>query len=317
MLITRSFSRSRSYIERVVSTFDELTEGLLTGRDLLEYLRMAPAEEPPRRAPSEPATKQARSSPARRSFRGLSIEDVGYRYPRAETWAIRGVSFRIAEGTRVAIVGENGAGKSTLIKIIAGLYEPTEGSVLLNGIDISEYDPHDLRARMGIVFQDFVRFQFSAFDNIALGKLEARDDRARVERAARLSRADQVIARLPDGYSQVLGRGFETAVDLSRGEWQRLAMARAFMRQPDILILDEPTASLDARIERDMFRMFAARTDGRTVILVSHRFSTVRIAQHIVVLSDGTVQEEGSHEQLVSRKGHYAGLFEAQAVGYQ
>jgi ATP-binding cassette subfamily B protein len=217
----------------------------------------------------------------------------------------------------LALVGENGAGKTTVVKLLARLYDPDEGRVLLDGQDLREYDLEELRNHVGVIFQDFVRYHFSAAENIAVGRIDARDDRARIERAARQSLADEVIQRLPDGYDQLVGKRFRKGVDLSGGEWQKIAIARAYMREADVLILDEPTAALDARSEFEVFQRFKELSAGRTAVLISHRFSTVRMADRILVLDGGRIEEAGTHDELLAAGGHYAELFELQAAGYR
>jgi ATP-binding cassette subfamily B protein len=230
---------------------------------------------------------------------------------------VRHLGFTLNAGEVVALVGENGAGKTTLVKLLTRLYDPDEGRILLDGHDLREYDLDALRGNMGVIFQDFVRYNLSAADNIAAGRIEARDDRARIERAAARSQADEVIARLPAGYEQMIGKRFRNGVELSGGEWQKIAIARAYMREAEVLILDEPTAALDARSEYEVFRRFKELSHGKTAILISHRFSSVRMADRILVLADGKVEAAGTHEELVSRPGRYAELFELQAAGYR
>ncbi|MET0919288.1 MAG: ATP-binding cassette domain-containing protein, partial [Burkholderiales bacterium] len=211
----------------------------------------------------------------------------------------------------------NGAGKTTLVKLLARLYDPDEGRILLDGHDLREYDLFELRRNVGVIFQDFVRFHLSAADNIAVGRIEARDDRERIAEAAERSLADEVIRRLPDQYDQSLGKRFRKGVDLSGGEWQKIAIARAYMREAQVLILDEPTAALDARSEFEVFQRFKELSQGKTAVLISHRFSSVRMADRIVVLADGSVEAIGTHADLLAQNGRYAELFELQAAGYR
>ncbi|MBM0206436.1 ABC transporter ATP-binding protein [Micromonospora sp. STR1s_5] len=248
---------------------------------------------------------------------GFVFEAVGYRYPGQERWAARHLSLTIGAGEVVALVGENGAGKTTIVKLLARLYDPTEGRILLDGRDLRDYDLDELRSRIGVIFQDFVRFDFTAGDNIAVGRIAAREDAERIKGAASRALADAVVARLPSGYGQRLGRRFEDGIDLSGGEWQKVAIARAYMRDAEVLILDEPTAALDAHAEAEVFERFGDLAAGRTAILISHRFSTVRRADRIIVLADGQVVEEGSHTELLAARGRYADLFELQAAGYR
>jgi ATP-binding cassette subfamily B protein len=214
-------------------------------------------------------------------------------------------------------VGENGAGKTTVVKLLSRLYDPDEGRILLDGHDLREYDLFALRANIGVIFQDFVRYHLTAADNIAVGSIDARSDRARIEAAAQRTGADEVIAKLPGGYEQVIGKRFRTGIDLSGGEWQKIAIARAYMRDAQLLILDEPTASLDARAEYEVFQRFKELSAVKTAVLISHRFSSVRMADRIVVLGEGMVEAMGTHEELLARGGRYAELFELQAAGYR
>jgi len=223
----------------------------------------------------------------------------------------------LAAGEVLALVGENGAGKTTLVKLIARLYDPDEGRILLDGHDLREYDLSALRGNIGVIFQDFVRYHLTAAENIAVGRIEAREDRPRIVAAAKRSLADEVISRLPQGYDQVIGKRFRTGVDLSGGEWQKIAIARAYMRDAQVLILDEPTAALDARAEFEVFQRFKELSRGKTAVLISHRFSSVRMADRIIVLSDGRLEAVGTHDELIAQGGRYAELFELQAAGYR
>jgi len=248
---------------------------------------------------------------------GIRFENVSFRYPESDRWVVRHLSFTLKAGEVLALVGENGAGKTTIVKLLARLYDPTEGRILLDGQDLRDYDLLQLRAHIGVIFQDFVRFHFTAGENIAMGRVVAAADQARVEAAAERSLADQVVARLPKGFDQPLGKRFDDGVELSGGEWQKIAIARAYMRDADILILDEPTAALDARAEYEVFKRFRDLSQGKTAIIISHRFSTVRMADRIVVLDAGEIIEAGSHAELVAAGGRYAELFELQAAGYR
>jgi ATP-binding cassette subfamily B protein len=249
--------------------------------------------------------------------RGFVFENVGFRYPDAEKWALRGVEFELQAGEVLALVGENGAGKTTLVKLLARLYDPDEGRILLDGRDLKDYDLDDLRANIGVIFQDFVRYHLSAGENIGVGDVADMSNRARIAEAARKGMADEVIAGLPNGYDQLIGRRFKTGVDLSGGQWQKIAIARAYMRDAQVMILDEPTAALDARSEFEVFQRFKDLSEGRTAVLISHRFSSVRMADRILVLADGKVEASGTHAQLMAQGGRYAELFELQAAGYR
>ena len=247
----------------------------------------------------------------------IVFENVGFRYPGAETWAVRGLSFVLKPRESVALVGENGAGKTTLVKLLARLYDPTEGRILLDGVDLREYDLVDIHANIGVIFQDFVRYDFLLRENIGVGQVENVADHTRVHRAAERGLADTVAARLDAGYEQQLGRRFDGGVQLSGGEWQKVALARAYMRDAAVLILDEPTAALDARAEYEVFLRFTALAAGRIAVIISHRFSTVRMASRILVLRDGKLIEQGTHAELVDAGGLYAELFNLQAAGYR
>jgi ATP-binding cassette subfamily B protein len=302
-----SFLRLRSLLEGLLTSFSSTAGQALYLNDLFSFFEMRPeilSPENPRPFPH----------PIRDGF---VFEDVGFIYPGAEHWAVRHLSFTLKAGEVVALVGENGAGKTTLVKLLTRLYDPDEGRILLDGHDLRDYDLDELRGSMGVIFQDFVRYNFTAGDNIAVGRISARDDQARIERAARSSQADDVIAGLPAGYGQRIGKRFKNGVELSGGEWQKVAIARAYMREAEVLILDEPTAALDARAEFEVFQRFKELSRGKTAVLISHRFSSVRMADRIFVLVDGKVEAAGTHEELVARPGLYAELFELQAAGYR
>ena len=242
---------------------------------------------------------------------------MGFRYPEAERWALRHLSFELKAGEVLALVGENGAGKTTLVKLLARLYDPDEGRVLLDGHDLREYDLDDLRANIGVVFQDFVHYHLTARENIGVGQVAAMNDGARIREAARRAMADEVIESLPGGYEQLIGRRFRTGVELSGGQWQKIAIARAYMRDAQVMILDEPTAALDARAEFEVFQRFKELSDDKTAVLISHRFSSVRMADRILVLANGQLEASGTHAELLAQGGRYAELFELQASGYR
>ncbi|MDO5703967.1 MAG: ABC transporter ATP-binding protein [Paracoccus sp. (in: a-proteobacteria)] len=302
-----SFMRVKGIIERLLSSFGSTAAQALYLEDLFDFFREVPEIASPPDAIAVPR-------PIRQGF---VFENVGFRYPNAEKWAVRGLSFTLHAGETLALVGENGAGKTTLVKLLARLYDPDEGRILLDGRDLRDYDLDDLRAAIGVIFQDFVRYAMTAADNIAVGRIEARDDRPRIETAAERALADQVIARLPAGYEQMVGKRFVQGVDLSGGEWQKLAIARAYMRDAQVLILDEPTAALDARSEFEVFQRFRELMAGRTAVLISHRFSSVRMADRILVLHLGRIEAEGTHAELLAQPGRYRELFELQAAGYR
>jgi ATP-binding cassette subfamily B protein len=257
------------------------------------------------------------ASTSRAAEEGLRFEGVGFRYPGKEAWALRGIDLFVPRGESLALVGHNGAGKTTFIKLLTRLYEPTEGRVLLDGIDLREWDPEAVRRRVGVVFQDYNQYQLPARDNVGLGSVDHREDEPRIRRAVARGGAEEVVAALGKGLDTQLGRWFKEGAELSGGQWQKIALSRAFMREEaDILILDEPTAALDAEAEHAVFERFKRLAEGRTSILISHRFPTVRMADRILVLEGGRILEQGSHEQLVAQGGRYAHLFSLQAQGY-
>ena len=305
--LAASFLRLRGLLEGLLTGFSSTAGQALYIDDLFSFFRTEPGIRSPEGALPFP-------DPVRQGF---VFEDVGFRYPGAERWAVRHLSCTLGSGEVVALVGENGAGKTTLVKLLARLYDPVEGRVLLDGRDLREYNLDGLRAAIGVIFQDFVRYNLPAADNIAVGRIEARGDRERIEAAASAALADSVVAKLPDGYDQMIGKRFRNGVDLSGGEWQKMAIARAYMRDAKVLILDEPTAALDARAEYEVFQRFRELSAGRSAVLISHRFSSVRMADRILVLSDGRVEASGTHDDLLAAGGRYAELFELQAAGYR
>ncbi len=302
-----SFARLRSLMEGLLSGFSSLASQALYVDDLFAYLALRPRIDSPENARPFPAPMQT----------GFVFENVGFRYPGSDRWAVRNLSFELRAGETLALVGENGASKTTIVKLLTRLYDPDEGRILLDGHDLRAYDLDALRGHIGVIFQDFVRYHLSAADNIGVGRVEAIGDRARVEEAAERSLADTVVATLSGGYEQVVGRRFREGVDLSGGEWQKIGLARAYMRDADLLILDEPTSALDARAEYEVFVRFKELTKGKTAVVISHRFSTVRMADRILVLGEGRVLESGTHADLLALGGRYAELFELQAAGYR
>ena len=302
-----SFLRLRTLLEGLLISFSTTAGQALYLNDLFSFFDTT-AEI------SSPENPRPFPDPIRIGF---VFEDVGFMYPDASRWAVRHLHFNLNAGEVIALVGENGAGKTTLVKLLTRLYDPDEGRILLDGHDLREYDLGALRGNMGVIFQDFVRYNLSAGDNIAVGKIEARDDSIRIEQAAIRSQADEVIARLPAGYQQMIGKRFRNGVELSGGEWQKVAISRAYIREAQVLILDEPTAALDARSEFEVFQRFKELSDGRTAVLISHRFSSVRMADRILVLADGKVEAAGTHDELMLQSSRYAELFELQAAGYR
>jgi ATP-binding cassette subfamily B protein len=302
-----SFRQSRDLIQRILLALSQIYEQSLYLGDLFTFFDVQPS------VISKPGAR-AVPNPIRRGF---EFHDVGFRYPGSERWAVRHLSFTLSPGERVALVGENGAGKTTLVKLLARLYDPDEGRILLDGVDLRDYDLESLRRNIGVIFQDFVRYDFILKENIGVSQIEHLGDEAKIREAAQRSLADAVAGRLTDGYGQMLGRRFDGGVELSGGEWQKVALGRAYLREAQVLILDEPTAALDARAEYEVFVRFAELTKGRMAVLISHRFSTVRMADRILVLQGGELVDQGTHEELVARGGLYAELFSLQAAGYR
>ncbi|MBC7924696.1 MAG: ABC transporter ATP-binding protein [Bryobacteraceae bacterium] len=305
--LTAAFARSRGLMEQIFSTFSSVAEQALFLEDLFDFFRTKPSIASP--ANPIPAPRPIRS--------GYQFQDVSFAYPGSPRLVIDHMSFRIDAGERVALIGENGAGKTTLVKLLARLYDPTGGQILLDGIDLREYDVDDLRREIGVIFQDYMRYDMTAADNIGLGRVEVLHDQSRILDAAVKARADVIIEKLPENYNQMLGRRFDGGVELSAGQWQKIALARAYMRDAQVLVLDEPTASLDARAEFEVFQQFTSLTRAKMAVLISHRFSTVRMADRILVLENGQILESGTHEQLLSVDGRYAELFGLQAAGYR
>ncbi|HYY97811.1 MAG TPA: ABC transporter ATP-binding protein [Pyrinomonadaceae bacterium] len=371
--LAASFMRSRDIVQRLLSGASDIYSQCLYLKDLFDFFETRPTIRSREGAP--PAPRPARE--------GFAFENVGFRYPDSDAWALRGVSFRLRPGERIALVGGNGAGKTTLAKLLARLYDPTEGRILLDGRDLREYDLASVRASVGVIFQDFVRFDMRFDENIGVGEIEdvrlyldaaeaaeaaaAEEEEkeaaagakaktnagsngnaggralsraverananngagaakaaaepdgapAPISEAAHKSLAETLLPRMPRGFRQMLGKRFEGGVELSGGEWQKVALARAYMRDAQILILDEPTSALDARAEFEVFQRFAELMRGRMALIISHRFSTVRMADRILVLDSGRVVEEGPHDELVARGGLYAELFALQAEGYR
>ncbi|HEU4773371.1 MAG TPA: ABC transporter ATP-binding protein [Lysobacter sp.] len=302
-----SFRRLRQLLEGLLVGFSQVAGQALYLDDLFSFF----AIEPEITSPADPIPVPCPIQ------RGFVFENVGFRYPDATKWALRGLNFELHAGEVLALVGENGAGKTTLVKLLARLYDPDEGRVLLDGRDLREYDLDQLRANIGVIFQDFVRYHLTVGENIGVGQIDAMDDEARIQEAARRAMAERLIAGLPGGYGQLIGRRFKTGVDLSGGQWQKIAIARAYMRDAQVMILDEPTAALDARSEFEVFQRFKELSSGKTAVLISHRFSSVRMADRILVLEHGQLEASGTHDELLAQGGRYAELFELQAAGYR
>jgi ATP-binding cassette subfamily B protein len=294
-------------IQLVLSSFTCIADQALFLTDLFEFFKVQP------RIVNAPG-----AIPAPRRFQdGFEFRNVSFGYPQSHRLVLRDINLRIPAGETVALVGANGQGKSTIVKLLSRLYDPTGGQILLDGIDLREYDLASLHSQIGVIFQDFMRYDMTARDNIAVGRVALRKDEDLILAAARESGAGEVIERFHDGLEQMLGRRFSEGVDLSGGEWQKFALARAYLRDAQLLILDEPTASLDAISEHEVFARFAELTRGKTALLISHRLSTVCMSDRIVVLHDGVIHEEGTHRQLMARRRNYARMFELQASRYR
>jgi ATP-binding cassette subfamily B protein len=302
-----SFRQLSSLMETMLSRFTMVSQGAIYLQDFIDFFEIKPKITKPKAA--LPFPKPIKS--------GFVFENVGFQYHNSDRWANRNLSFELKPGEKLALVGENGAGKTTLVKLLARLYDPSEGRILLDGKDLKAYDLDDLRHNLGIIFQDYIRYQMTFYQNIAVGNIKEIDNEQLVKNAAQLSLADELAKKLPGAYQQWLGRKFNDGVELSGGEWQKVALARAYMKDAQVLILDEPTSALDARAEYEVFQRFAQLTTGKSAVLISHRFSTARLADRILVLEKGTLLESGTHEQLLKAGGKYAELFNLQASGYK
>ncbi|MGB8541658.1 MAG: ABC transporter ATP-binding protein [Candidatus Acidiferrales bacterium] len=305
--LSGAIAAASANIQAVFTSFSGITNQALFMTDLLEFFAVKPKISS--KASAMPAPKPIRT--------GFEFKNVSFKYPGSSRMILKNVNFKLGPTERIAIVGENGQGKTTLVKLLTRLYDPTEGQILLDGRDLREYDLESLWKEIGVIFQDFMRYEMTAAENIAVGRIEDLDNQFRIRAAANKSLAEHTIRRLPNGFDQVLGCRFEGGVDLSGGEWQKIALARAYLRDAQLLILDEPTAALDARSEHEVFQRFAELTKGKMSLLISHRFSTVRMADRVLVLADGEIAEEGKHDQLMKSGGQYAEMFELQAANYR
>ena len=305
--LTGAIVQVSSNIQQIFSTLSGIADQALFLTDLLAFFEMQPT-----------IRSKPNALPAPRPItRGFEFRNVSFCYPGTSRLVLDRLNFQLRPGERVALIGENGQGKTTIVKLITRLYDPTEGQILLDGVDLREYDLEDLYREIGVIFQDFMRYELTARENIAVGKIDQVGELHLLQNAAFKSLAHEVVEKLPSRYEQMLGRRFEGGVDLSGGEWQKLALARAYLRDAQLLVLDEPTASLDARSECEVFQRFAELTAGKMALFISHRFSTVRMADRIVVLENGRIAEEGSHDELASLGGRYAEMFEMQAASYR
>jgi ATP-binding cassette subfamily B protein len=294
-------------IQQIFSTLSGIADQALFLTDLLAFFAMTPT-----------IRSKPNALPAPRPIqKGFEFRNVSFHYPGNSRLVLENLNLELHPSQRVALIGENGQGKTTIVKLMTRLYDPVDGQILLDGIDLREYDLDDLYREIGVIFQDFMRYEMTARENIAVGRIDAASDTQLLQMAAEKSMAADVIGRLPSAYDQMLGRRFDGGVDLSGGEWQKIALARAYLRDAQVLILDEPTAALDARSEYEVFRRFAELTTGKMALFISHRFSTVRMADRIIVLDDGKVVEDGSHSELIRLGGRYSEMFELQAASYR
>lgn len=305
--LSGSFSSLRNKLQGFFTRFTQITESSLYLKDYFEFLDIK--NEETANDDHLPLPKEIKT--------GFEFKNVGFHYPNSEKWVVRGINFKLLANEKLAFVGENGAGKTTLIKLLLRFYDPTEGQILLEGIDIKKYDRAAYQQYFGVIFQDFVKYELTIRENVAVGKIDQIENVNQLENAAEKSLANQVIDEMPSGLDQQLGRRFKNGKDLSGGQWQKIALARAYMKDAKVLILDEPTSALDARAEFEAFQRFIGLTKGKTAVIISHRFSTVRMADRIMVLKDGKVLEIGTHEELMGNAALYSELFNLQAAGYQ
>jgi ATP-binding cassette subfamily B protein len=306
-LLANAIREASANLQQTFSTLSTIADQALFLTDLITFFEMQPS-----------IRSKANALPSPRPIRrGFEFRNVSFRYPGSSRLVLDKLNFQLRPAERVALIGENGEGKTTIVKLLTRLYDPAEGEVLLDGVDLREYSLEDLYHEIGVIFQDYMRYEMTARENIAVGRIEEVDNLDMLRRSAEKSMADGVVGRLPSGYEQMLGRRFDGGVDLSGGEWQKVALARAYLRDAQVLILDEPTSALDARSEYEVFQRFAELTEGKMALFISHRFSTVRMADRIVVLENGRIAEEGNHEVLTHLGGRYAEMFELQAASYR
>jgi ATP-binding cassette subfamily B protein len=306
-LLANAIREASSNLQQTFSTLSTIADQALFLTDLIAFFEMRPTIQSKPNALPAPRPIQ----------RGFEFRNVSFRYPGSSRLVLNGLNFHLRPGARVALIGENGEGKTTIVKLLTRLYDPAEGQVLLDGVDLREYSLEDLYREIGVIFQDFMRYEMTARENIAVGRIEQIDNLQLIRQSAHKSMAEDVVGKLPSGYEQMLGRRFDGGVDLSGGEWQKVALARAYLRDAQVLILDEPTSALDARSEYEVFQRFAELTTGKMALFISHRFSTVRMADRIVVLENGRIAEEGDHDALTQLGGRYAEMFELQAASYR
>jgi ATP-binding cassette subfamily B protein len=306
-LLANAIREASSNLQQTFSTLSTIADQALFLTDLIAFFEMKPTIRSKPDALAAPRPIQ----------RGFEFRNVSFRYPGSSRLILNGLNFHLRPGERVALIGENGEGKTTIVKLLTRLYDPAEGQVLLDGVDLREYDLEDLYSEIGVIFQDFMRYEMTARENIAVGRIERMNDQELLQESARKSMAADVLRKLPLGLEQMLGRRFDGGVDLSGGEWQKVALARAYLRDAQVLVLDEPTSALDARSEYEVFKRFAELTREKMALFISHRFSTVRMADRIVVLENGRIAEEGDHDTLTSLGGRYAEMFELQAASYR
>ncbi|WP_417859804.1 ABC transporter ATP-binding protein [Winogradskyella sediminis] len=304
--LSGSFNRLMRNLQDFFSKFTRISESALYLKDYFDFIDIS----------VKPKTQEDLPLPQHIKT-GFEFKNVHFAYPNSDNEILKGINFELKAGEKLAFVGQNGAGKTTLIKVLLRFYEPTSGEILLDGVNINRFNLAEYQEFFGVIFQDFFRYEFTVRENIAIGNIDELDNQSKIENAAELSLANDVVAELKQGYNQQLGKRFSNGQELSGGQWQKVALARAYMKSAEVMILDEPTSALDARAESDVFGRFIGLTEGKTSIIISHRFSTVRQADRILVLENGKVLEIGTHEELMKNEALYAELFTLQAEGYQ